>query len=163
MLIRPLLVGVAASAVLLVGCSKGPTVTHVTPKPEASSSASSASTSASETAEAAESASGPLGPDECVEVTGARLDIILAGNAEEATPPADTLKKYGPPPTVVEAIDHFVETAASSSTTPRPISTPTDSRSGCRNSARAEPRHVSRTARSSPGERAVRIMRRWNC
>ena len=113
MLIRPLLVGVAASAVLLVGCSKGPTVTHVTPKPEASSSASSATTSASETAEAAESAesaSGPLGPEECVEVTGARLDIILAANAEEATPPADTLKGYGPPPSVVEAIDHFVET-----------------------------------------------------
>ena len=61
------------------------------------------------TAEAAESATGPLGPEECVEVTGARLDIILAANAEEATPPADILKKYGPPPPVVEAIDHFVE------------------------------------------------------
>ena len=121
MLIRPLLVGVAASAVLLVGCSKGPTVTHVTPKPEASSSASSESTSAAETtAEAAESATGPLGPEECVEVTGARLDIILAGNAEEATPPADILKKYGPPPPVVEAIDHSSRWAASSSTTRTP-------------------------------------------
>lgn len=106
MLNRTLLIA-AASAVLLVGCSGSPKITQVPPKASSSSEATTEETSSEQ---AAGSASEPLDSEQCLEVSEAHLDIIVASDAAEATPPAEKLKAYDPPDSVIEAIDHFVET-----------------------------------------------------
>jgi hypothetical protein len=105
--IRLVTLTVTLTTLILAGCGSSPP-TH---KPAATKPSSSASTESGSTksGQRPESRSGPLTPDECVEVTEAHLDLLVASNAEQASPPADKLKAYDPPPSVVEAIDHFVE------------------------------------------------------
>ena len=60
----------------------------------------------------AEWVAGPrLPPDAqgCVDITSARLDLIVASTSDQARPAADTLEKWSPPDNVKDAIEHLVE------------------------------------------------------
>lgn len=100
---------IVSLALVASGCSddKPPKAGESSAK---STESSESESTESESTETETESAGPLGVDACVEITSARLDLILANTAEEATPPADVMKSYDPPESVVEAIDHFVET-----------------------------------------------------
>jgi PBP1b-binding outer membrane lipoprotein LpoB len=103
---------VAAGALLLSGCGSDKVVI-TTPTAKTKASESKSKSSEAETTEeepSTEAAPGEtLDPSACADLYSAKLDLILAGNAEEAQPAADTLSKFDPPADVQEAIDHFVE------------------------------------------------------
>lgn len=101
---------IAASALVLSGCSSGK-VTVITPsaKPTSSAAASSEAPSSEESTEA-EAPQQTLDPDACVDVTSANLDLATANDSASAQKAADTFDKYSPPAPVQEAIDHFVQT-----------------------------------------------------
>lgn len=103
---------VAVFAFLAPGCASNEPTIGDTP---ATTAASEADAGQSPTKDAAPStvADPPpqtLGPDACVDLTAANLDLAVADNAEEAQKPADVFGRYDPPASVQEAIDHFVET-----------------------------------------------------
>ena len=104
---RWVLAGFVIVALLASGCSSTtPTITTKSAKP----SSSQASTKKSEASEEAEAPQDQLDADACVEVTSANLDLAVASDAAAAQKAVDVFKKYDPPSSVTEALDHFVET-----------------------------------------------------
>ena len=101
----------AAFALLMSGCGSDK-VTIKTPTAKSSSESkpksSEAESTEAETSAEAEPAD-TLDASACADLYSAKLDLILAGNSEEAQPAADTLSTFDPPNDVQEAIDHFVE------------------------------------------------------
>ncbi|MFV8315555.1 hypothetical protein [Mycobacterium sp. 23] len=102
---------VAIAATVLSGCSSGKTT--VVHSSGAGSSAKSTSPAASSSSEATTTASAPvstLDSSQCVDVTGANLDLLTASDKDAARKAADTLERYNPPSSVKSAIEHFVST-----------------------------------------------------
>jgi hypothetical protein len=71
----------------------------------ATSSGTSTATSTTETAPVTQ-----LDSSQCVDVTGANLDLLTASDKDAARKAADTLEQYNPPGSVKAAIEHFVTT-----------------------------------------------------
>lgn len=102
---------VAIAATVLSGCSSGKTT--VVHSSGAGSSAKSTSPAASSSSEATTTESAPvstLDSSQCVDVTGANLDLLTASDKDAARKAADTLERYNPPSSVKSAIEHFVST-----------------------------------------------------
>ena len=106
---RWLFAAVVVSASLIAGCSSGKAPTASTSSHPASSgkstSAAASETSATETAPVT-----PLDTSQCVDVTGANVDLLAASDKDAARKAADTLEGYDPPGSVKNAIEHFVTT-----------------------------------------------------
>ncbi|RUP05710.1 MAG: hypothetical protein EKK34_08180 [Mycobacterium sp.] len=101
---------VVVTTTVMTGCSSGKTT--VVHSSGASSSATSTSAAAS-SSEATSTESAPvttLDSSQCVEVTGANLDLLTATDKDAARKAADTLERYNPPSSVKSAIEHFVTT-----------------------------------------------------
>jgi hypothetical protein len=101
------------------GCSTDDqTSTVPSGQTDASSSASSAPLPGQESPEAGSVEDGsaaigpqePLGPEGCIDVTGANLNLAVADSADEARAAADIFAKFDPPASVTEALQHFVGT-----------------------------------------------------
>jgi hypothetical protein len=78
----------------------------------ASSSASSSAASPAQTSSSAQSGPAQASPPDaqgCVDITSARLDLIVASTSDQARPAADTLEKWSPPDKVKDAIEHLVD------------------------------------------------------
>ncbi|KQH76948.1 hypothetical protein AO501_10720 [Mycobacterium gordonae] len=102
---------VAIAATVLTGCSSGKTT--VVHSSGASSPGKSTSPAASSSSEATTTESAPvstLDSSQCVDVTGANLDLLTASDKDAARKAADTLERYNPPSSVKSAIEHFVST-----------------------------------------------------
>ena len=112
---RWLFAAVVITASLITGCSSTSTRQVSSPSASASKSTSAATpatgatgttaTSATETAPVA-----PLDSSQCVDVTGANVDLLAASDKDAARKAADTLESYNPPGSVKDAIEHFVST-----------------------------------------------------
>jgi hypothetical protein len=107
----------AAALVLLAsGCSsQEPASTTPSGQPSGSSSAPAPGVESPEAGTAEESSAAiapqaPLGSEGCIDVTSANLDLAVADNADEARAAADVFARFGPPASVVEALEHFVGT-----------------------------------------------------
>jgi hypothetical protein len=115
---RWLFAAIGITAMLISGCSFGKTthttITHSAPAPpSSSSSASSTSAAAPSSTESTTTETAPvtqLDSSQCVEVTGANVDLLTASDKDAARKAADTLEGYNPPPSVKAAIEHFVTT-----------------------------------------------------
>jgi hypothetical protein len=101
----------AVCAMLITGCSGGKT----TPSPTSSSLPPSSTTKSSA---AASSGTSPtettpvptLDASKCADVSGANVDLLAATDKDAASKAAEILKGFDPPPSVRDAIDHFVNT-----------------------------------------------------
>lgn len=105
-----LVLAVAVTATLMTGCSSGKT-TVVHSSGASSSGKSTSSSAAATSSEATSTESAPVTPldsSQCVDVTGANLDLLTASDKEAARKAADTLEQYSPPSSVKAAIEHFV-------------------------------------------------------
>lgn len=106
---RWLFAAVVVTATLITGCTSGKTTTIHS---SGTSSGKSTSAAASSTEESS-TESAPvtqLDTSQCVDVTGANLDLITASDKDAARKAADTLEQYNPPSKVKAAIEHFVTT-----------------------------------------------------
>ncbi|WP_310766351.1 hypothetical protein [Mycobacterium sp. Z3061] len=103
---------VAIAATVLTGCSSGKTtVVHSSGASSPGKSTSPAAASSSSEATTTESAPvSTLDSSQCVDVTGANLDLLTASDKDAARKAADTLERYNPPSSVKSAIEHFVST-----------------------------------------------------
>lgn len=103
---------VAIAATVLTGCSSGKTtVVHSSGASSPGKSTSPAASSSSSEATTTESAPvSTLDSSQCVDVTGANLDLLTASDKDAARKAADTLERYNPPSSVKSAIEHFVST-----------------------------------------------------
>jgi hypothetical protein len=113
---RRLFAAIGITAMLISGCSFGKTthttITHSAPAPSGSSSTSAAAPSSTST-ESSTTETAPVTPldsSQCVEVTGANVDLLTASDKDAARKAADTLEGYSPPSSVKAAIEHFVTT-----------------------------------------------------
>lgn len=112
---RWIVVLIAVFGLVLTGCgSDKAAVSTPTAKSSAeqSDSAEEAEDTAAESTEEETASDAPLeqlSVPECADAYSAKLDLILAGNSDEAKPPADTLSGFNPPADVQEALDHFVD------------------------------------------------------
>ena len=79
-------------------------------RPLTASSSASSYTNTSSSAQSGSPAQGsPPDAQGCVDITSARLDLIVASTSDQARPAADTLEKWSPPDNVKDAIEHLVE------------------------------------------------------
>jgi len=102
---------VAIAATVLSGCSSGKTtVVHSSGAGSSSKSTSSAASSSSEATTTESAPVSTLDSSQCVDVTGANLDLLTASDKDAARKAADTLERYNPPSSVKSAIEHFVST-----------------------------------------------------
>lgn len=106
---------VVVAATVMTGCSSGKTtVVHSSGASSPGKSTSAAATSSAATStEATSTESTPvatLDSSQCVDVTGANLDLLTASDKDAARKAADTLERYNPPSSVKAAIEHFVST-----------------------------------------------------
>ena len=117
---------VAVTATLAAGCSSGKAVVHTSgassPSKSTSAAAAASSTEATSTeassteassTEATSTETAPvatLDSTQCVDVTGANLDLLTATDRDAARKAADTLERYNPPSSVKSAIEYFVTT-----------------------------------------------------
>lgn len=111
---RWLFMALVVATALMAGCSSSKT-TSSAPSPSASSrSTSTATTSApaatSDTTSETAPVSATLDSSQCVDVTGANVDLLTASDKDAARKAADTLERYNPPASVKDAIEHFVTT-----------------------------------------------------
>jgi|GEM_PF-4701475 len=110
---RLLVTALAATTLLASACSDDKSTTATT-TPETTSATTTAPAPAAAPPVPAPETTTPAGPtlegDECVELTGANLDLAVAGNAESAREAADIFYKYNPPADVRAAIEYFVGT-----------------------------------------------------
>jgi hypothetical protein len=107
---RWLVAAVLVAGVLISGCSfssKTTTSSGSTTKTPTSSSGTSSSPSSESTAAAPLAT---LDSSQCVDVTGANVDLLASSDKDAARKAADTLENYNPPSSVKEAIEHFVTT-----------------------------------------------------
>lgn len=99
---------------LMAGCSSSKTTSTGPSSSPSSRSTSTATTSTSsasgDTSSANAPASAPLDSSQCVDVTGANVDLLAASDKDAARKAADTLERYNPPASVKDAIEHFVGT-----------------------------------------------------
>lgn len=110
---RGLFAALVVAATLIAGCSSTTTRQVNSPSTSGSKSTSAAAapssgssaTSATETAPVAQ-----LDSSQCVDVTGANVDLLAASDKDAARKAADTLESYSPPGSVKDAIEHFVST-----------------------------------------------------
>ncbi len=107
---RWLFAAVVVTATLITSCSSGKTtVVHSSGVSSSGKSTSAAATSS----EATSTESAPvtqLDASQCVDVTGANVDLLTASDNDAARKAADTLERYSPPSSVKAAIEHFVTT-----------------------------------------------------
>lgn len=102
---------VAIAATAMTGCSSGKTtVVHSSGASSTGKSTSAASSSSSETTTTESAPVSTLDSSQCVDVTGANLDLLTASDKDAARKAADTLERYNPPSSVKSAIEHFVST-----------------------------------------------------
>lgn len=102
---------VVVIAALLAGCSSSKTTTvHAGSSTGKSTSTSAAATSSSEASSTESAPVTQLDSSQCVDVTGANLDLLTASDKDAARKAADTLESYSPPSKVKAAIEHFVTT-----------------------------------------------------
>ena len=111
---RWLFMALVVAAALMTGCSSSKTTTSG-PSPSASASTTSAATTStpaasSDTTSATAPVSATLDSSQCVDVTGANVDLLAASDKDAARKAADTLERYNPPASVKDAIEHFVTT-----------------------------------------------------
>ncbi|MGB9306117.1 MAG: hypothetical protein ACLPXZ_27890 [Mycobacterium sp.] len=113
---RWLFAAIGVTAMLISGCSFGKTthttITHSAPVSPGSSSSSS-STAAAPPSQSTTTETAPvtqLDSSQCVDVTGANVDLLTASDKDAARKAADTLEGYNPPSSVKAAIEHFVTT-----------------------------------------------------
>ena len=107
---RWLFAGVVIAATLITGCSTSKTTTV---HPVSGSPGKSSTSAAATSSEASPTQSTPvatLDSSQCVEVSGANLDLLTASDKDAARKAADTLEGYNPPSKVKDAIEHFVTT-----------------------------------------------------
>ena len=106
---RWLFAGVVIAATLITGCStsKTTTVHPVSSSPGKSSTSAAATSSEASPTELTPVAT--LDSSQCVEVSGANLDLLTA-STRMPLKAADTLEGYNPPSKVRDAIEHFVTT-----------------------------------------------------
>lgn len=100
---------VVVAATVMTGCSSGKTVV----RSSGTSSAAKSTSAAASSSEATSTESAPvttLDSSQCVDVTGANLDLLTASDKDAARKAADTLERYNPPSSVKSAIEHFVTT-----------------------------------------------------
>jgi len=122
---RAILAAVAASLLMIAGCSsEEPTSNPPSEQPTASPSAPTPGQERPGTGTAEETSvdlppQAPLGAEGCIDVTGANLNLAVADNAEEARAAADVFARFGPPDSVTEALEHFVETGGVKSDDPQ--------------------------------------------
>jgi hypothetical protein len=113
---RWLFAAIGITAMLISGCSFGKTthttITHSAPALSSSApSTSAAAPSSQSTTTTTETAPvTQLDSNQCVEVTGANVDLLTASDKDAARKAADTLEGYNPPSSVKAAIEHFVTT-----------------------------------------------------
>ena len=102
---------VAVTATLAAGCSSGKAVVHTSGASSPSKSTSAAAAASSTEATSTETAPvATLDSTQCVDVTGANLDLLTATDRDAARKAADTLERYNPPSSVKSAIEYFVTT-----------------------------------------------------
>ncbi len=105
---------VVVTATLTAGCtSSKTTVVHSSGPSSPAKSTSASSSSSASSSEATSTESAPvttLDSSQCVDVTGANLDLLTASDKDAARKAADTLERYNPPSSVKSAIEHFVTT-----------------------------------------------------
>lgn len=111
---RWLFMALVVAAALIAGCSISKTTTSG-PSPSASGRSTSAATTSSSPASTDTSSenapvSATLDSSQCVDVTGANVDLLAASDKDGARKAADTLERYNPPASVKDAIEHFVTT-----------------------------------------------------
>jgi hypothetical protein len=102
------------TAALMTGCSSSKTTTSA-PSPSASAPSTSAATTSapaasSDTTSATGSVIATLDSSQCVDVTGANVDLLTASDKDAARKAADTLERFNPPASAKDAIEHFVTT-----------------------------------------------------
>jgi hypothetical protein len=107
-------IALVIAAALMTGCSSGKT-TSSGPSPSASNRATSSATASAPSASTDDTsanapAAAPLDSSQCVDVTGANVDLLAASDKDAARKAADTLERYNPPASVKDAIEHFVTT-----------------------------------------------------
>src|SRR5690349_4914397 len=95
---RCLFAAAVITATLITGCSTSKHIVVSAPSSKSTSAAASSGTSAASTTEAAPVAQ--LDSSQCVEVTGANLDLLTASDKDAARKAADTLEGYDPPKSV---------------------------------------------------------------
>lgn len=99
---------------LMAGCSSSKTTStgpSSSPSSRSTSTATpSTSSASSDTSSANAPASAALDSSQCVDVTGANVDLLAASDKDAARKAADTLERYNPPASVKDAIEHFVGT-----------------------------------------------------
>jgi hypothetical protein len=96
---------------LMTGCVSGKTTTTTSHAASGKSSTSTSAAATSSEASATETAPvTPLDTSQCVDVTGAQVDLLAANDKDAARKAADTLEQYNPPSSVKAAIEHFVTT-----------------------------------------------------
>lgn len=107
---RILIVALAATALLVSGCSASKPSVPIPAKSSSAQASAPASTPAEETAAPESDTVEKLDLDSCVEVTGANLDMATALSHDDAVAAGEKFLKFDPPADVREAIEHFVET-----------------------------------------------------
>ncbi|SRR5271166_3473779 len=111
---RWVLAAIGVTAMLISGCSFGKTthttITHSAPTSSTSSSSTSAAAPSSQSTTTETAPVTQLDSSQCVDVTGANVDLLTASDKDAARKAADTLEGYNPPSSVKAAIEHFVTT-----------------------------------------------------
>jgi hypothetical protein len=107
---RWLFAALVVTTALMTGCSFGKTTTTSTASHSTSGQSSSAATTSSGASATETAPVTPLDSSQCVDVTGANVDLLAASDKDAARKAADTLEQYNPPSAVKDAIEHFVTT-----------------------------------------------------
>ncbi|WP_156738006.1 hypothetical protein [Mycobacterium scrofulaceum] len=111
---RWLFMALVVATAVMTGCSSSKPASSGS-SPAASSGSTTAATSSTTTASSDTSAANApaaatLDSSQCVDVTGANVDLLAASDKDAARKAADTLERYNPPASVKDAIEHFVTT-----------------------------------------------------
>lgn len=104
---RRVFAAIVIAASLTSSCSGGK---HIHSSHTSTSGVSASHTESGTIIATATSSAPRLDSSECVDVTGANLDLLTASDEAAARKAADTLERYAPPGSVKDAIEHFVGT-----------------------------------------------------
>lgn len=111
MMRRWLIAALVLAAALMAGCSSSKPASSPASSATSSRSTSTATSSSSAASSDTSSANAPavatLDSSQCVDVTGANVDLLAASDKDAARKAADTLERYNPPASVKDAIEHF--------------------------------------------------------
>jgi hypothetical protein len=107
---RRWLLAVILAAALVSGCSFSSKTTSSSGSPNKGSTSASGTSGSPSSESTAAAPPSTLDSSQCVDVTGANVDLLAASDKDAARKAADTLERYNPPANVKDAIEHFVGT-----------------------------------------------------